>query len=182
MAKVITIDFTDVRTDGGFIRVPEGDYALELKSVSEEVGEDSGKPYLKCSFEITDGHKRGVGKTIWDNFSLQKQALWKFRGFLESCGKSVSSSKIKIPLEKLKGLKVAATLVDDEYEGKKKSIVASYFPLEDLGNTSDGTNDEEFGDDEEQEKPVEKKKTRKKPQKEEESEEEEGGEEEELFS
>lgn len=210
MGKVITVDFSNVESGGGRIHVPEGDYALEVTKVTKKIGSESGEAYLVFAFELSKGPKKGNGKVLNDNFSLQPQSLWKLKNFLEAAGKTVPAKALKIPLDKLVGLECAGTLIDDEYQGRKQSTISAFFPLDDLGKTSDGG---DFGDDEE-ETPKKKKKTsddedeeeevtpkkKKKPAADDEEEEEEttpkkkkkkteddededsGGEEEELFS
>lgn len=145
-SRVITVDFTGVETDGGRIRVPEGDYGLEIAKVVSKKGETSGKPYLDLSFKLIKGDKRGVGKTIsGHSCSLQPQSLWNLRNLLESCGKEVPSKAVKLALDKMVGYQCAGTIVNDEYEGRKKSVITAFFPLADLGKTSEGGDDLEEG-------------------------------------
>lgn len=195
MARVVSIDFTGTETGTQFVRVPEGDYALEIVKVTGKKGEESGKPYLSIHFKLSRGDKRGEGKTVPHTASLQKKALWNLRNILEACGKPVPSKAVKIDLDKMPGWKCAGTVVDDEYEGRKKSVISAFFPLSDLGATSDGgdfepgeeSNEEEdlFGGEEKQAgKKSSGKKTSKKAEPEEETEEpaEEGDEANELFN
>lgn len=153
--RVLNIDFTGVESGGGKIHVPEGDYGIELIKLVVKKGEDSGKPYLDCGFKIVQGNK-GVGRSpVKHNFSLQKQSLWNLRNFLEAAGKKVPSSAVKLDLDKLVGLQTGATLTDDEYEGRKYSVIAGFFPLADLdlagGSSSSSSNEEEGEESEEQE-------------------------------
>lgn len=135
-SSLITVDFTGVETGKGKVRVPEADYGVKLVELKRKTGEESQKAYLDCQFEITKGDKRGMKKKIRHSFSLQKQSLWNFRSFLEAAGKQVPTKAVKIDLKKLIGLSCAATMIDDEYEGRKYSIISAFFPLADLGNTS----------------------------------------------
>lgn len=148
---VISVDFTGVESGGGRIRVPEGDYGLKIKKVEHKKGEDSGKPYLNFTFEITKGDKKGIGKSLPHSCSLQKQALWNLRNLLEACGKQVPAKALKIDTAKLVGLTCAGTISDDEYEGKKKSVIAALFPLADLGKTSDSGDELESAGEESEE-------------------------------
>ncbi len=156
--RVITVDFTGVETGGGRIRIPEGDYGLEISKVEPKKGEDSGKPYLSLSFKVFKGDKRGVGKVLTGHScSLQTQSLWNLRQLLEACGKQVPSKAVKIDLDKMVGYQCAGTVIDDEYEGKKKSIISAFFPLSDLGKTSSTGDDlEEAGEETEEEQEEEK--------------------------
>lgn len=138
MSNVITVNFEGVESGRGRIRVPEGDYAMKLKKVSQKKGSDSGEPYLLVGFELSKGPEKGNKKVLSHNFSLQPQSLWNFRNFLEACGKQIPSKKLKIDLDKLLNLQCAGTVIDDEYEGRRQSNISAFFPLEDLGNTSGG--------------------------------------------
>jgi hypothetical protein len=62
----------------------------------------------------------------------------------------VPSKALKIDLDKLIGLELAATVIDDEYEGKKKSTCSAFFPMAELspevapdGEETDGDESEE---------------------------------------
>jgi len=153
--RVVEVDFTGVESGNKFIHVPEGDYALEIKKIEPKKSE-KGK-YLNFHLELSKGPKSGNGKTISHTCSLMKQALWNLRNLLEACGRQVPSKAVKLDLDKLIGLKCAGSIVDDEYEGKKKSQIGAFFPLEDLGKTSDSGEDlEEAGTGEEAEESEEK--------------------------
>jgi len=140
-ANIITVDFTGVEVGGGRVHIPEGDYALKIEKVKNAKGEESGKAYLDLTFKVTKGEKKGVGKSLRHSCSLQKQSLWNLRNLLEACGMQVPSKAVKSDTNKLVGKECAGTVVDDEYEGKKKSIISAFFPMSDLGKTSN-TGDE----------------------------------------
>jgi hypothetical protein len=160
----IKIDFTGVESGGGFVHIPEGDYGFKVTKVKQKVGEDSGKPYLLFSLKAIKGNKKGLNKTIPHNCSLKQAALWNLRNLLEAAGKQVPSKAIVIDITKLVGLEVGATVVDDEYDGKKKSVVAAFFPLSELVEAGDeeteetGEEETEEVEEEEEEKPKGKKK------------------------
>lgn len=189
MPRLITVDFTGVESGGGSVHIPEGDYGLKIKEVKGKKGEESGKNYLALLFEVISGDKKGLKKVLRHSCSLQKQSLWNLRNLLEACGKQTPAKAIKIDLDKMVGLECAGTVIDDEYEGKKKSVITAFFPLEDLGNTSESgdeleetVGEEEAVEEEEEavEKPAAKKKGKPKPK--DEPEEEGSSEEEDLFS
>lgn len=183
---VIVVDFEGVESGGGRPKVPESDYALKLKTIKQKTGEESQKPYLDCGFELSQGPKKGNGKVIQHSFSLQKKSLWNLKNFLEATGKQVPSKALKITLSKLVGLECAGTVIDDApYENKIKSVISAFFPLADLGSTSDGDELEEAGEEVEEEveeKPATKTGKKKVKKSEPEDEVEEEAEEEELFS
>jgi len=133
----LTVDFTGVET-GQFPRIPEGDYGFKIKTAKMKKGEESGKNYIDFQIEVTKGDKKGVGKTIRHTCSLQPQSLWNLKALLEACGKEVPSKTIKLNLDKMTGWEFAGTVTDDEYNGRKKSVISAAFPLSDLN--ADKTN------------------------------------------
>lgn len=150
----ISVDFTGVESGGGFQHIPEGDYILKVAKIKQGIGEESKKPYLLFSLKAIKGPKKGLNKTIPHNCSLQKNALWNLRNLLEAGGKTIASKAINIDLDKLIGLEVGASVVDDEYEGKPKSVVANFFPPKEWSEeteVSKGTEALETPDDEENE-------------------------------
>jgi hypothetical protein len=153
MAKLI-VDFTDVESGGGRVRVPEGDYRVSVASVKQETAK-SGNEMLVWEFEFEGG--KAKGKSIRDYTVLQPNALWKLKQLLEALGIDVPSKRIDfIPLmKKLKGKELGITVVDEEYENKISSKVSDYIDLETLS-------DFDAGDDDEDEAPKAKKKTKKK--------------------
>jgi hypothetical protein len=149
--RTITVDFTGVETGGGRIRIPEGDYGLRIKKIVEKKAE-SGKPCLFIDFEVIQGDKRGLKKVLTGHScSLQPQSLWNLRNLLESCGKQVPSKAVKLDLDKMVGSECAGTVTDDEYEGRKKSVISAFFPISDLGKTSESGDELEATDDTEEE-------------------------------
>lgn len=135
---IISVDFTGVTTGGGRVHISPTDYGLKLTAIKQKKSE-AGKLYLEAQFLTTQGgeKKSDLNKKLWHNFSLQKQSLWNLRNFLESCGKNVPSKAVKLNVSNLVNLECAGTVVDEEYNGKPKSVISAFFPLDDLGNTSD---------------------------------------------
>ena len=126
--KSLQIDFTGVETRKQARRVPEGDYLLKIKDWA--VGGENDKQYLRIVYDIVQGPAKGEFSDI---FNLGKNSLWRLRLFLEAVGfKNLQSSVNKIPLDKLPGRTVAATIADDEYDGKVRSRPQEYFSKADF--------------------------------------------------
>lgn len=140
MANLVSVNFEGVESGTNYIRVPEGDYGLKIAKVQQKKGKESGKSYLLFDMKVVKGNQKGVGKTISHSCSLSKNSLWNLRNVLEAAGKTVPSKVIKIDLDKLVGLTLAGSIVDDEYEGKKKSVIAAVYPMSEF---SEGGKDEE---------------------------------------
>ncbi len=121
--KGLTVDFSGVESGGGRA-VDDGEYVAEVTSVSEEESE-SGNPYLAWKWKITEqGDAKGA--TIYDNTSLQPQALWRLKGLLEVLGFDVPDSAMTIDLKALVGKKATLEITNEEYRGKQKPRVTAF--------------------------------------------------------
>jgi hypothetical protein len=132
MPRPISVDFTGVEVGFSSVRIPEGDYGLKIMKVVQKKAQSSGNPCLVFALKTISGPKAGLGKTIPHNCTLTKASLWNLRNLLEATGKQIPSKALKIDLDKLIGLTLAGTAVDGEFEGKKKTDFAAFFPIADL--------------------------------------------------
>lgn len=122
---VVSVDFTGVEAGGGGGRLlPEDTYQFELVEIEEEEGKDSGEPYLAAVFQVTEGDYEGT--KAFDNFSLQPQALWKLRSFLESAGYATEDGPMDIPYEDMIGLVGTADIIHEDYKNKTKHRINSW--------------------------------------------------------
>lgn len=130
--KTISVDFEGV--EAGRKLVPEGDYAIRIKEVTQDTGEDSGKDYLAWIFTVSRGPHKGISLKPY-NTSLQPQALWNLRGVLEAFGVKVPDSTMEIDLEELNGIEEEAgcTVEHDTYQGRKQAQVVDIFDVENVG-------------------------------------------------
>lgn len=169
MAKTI-VDFTDVESSGGRVRVPEDDYRAKVLSVKQETAK-SGNEMLVWEFEIRSGDKKAKGKKIKDYTVLQANSLWKLKGLLEAIGVSVPQKKLDILpiLKKVKGKELGITVIDEEYENKISSKVSDYLDLDALESTDDeddeSDEDDDEDDDDDEPTPKKSKKGKKKSKK-----------------
>lgn len=131
---VIAVDFTGVESGGApSVHIPEGDYGFKIQKVVQKKGKDSGEPYLLFSLKVTKGHPKGIGKVVPHNCSLQTKSLWNLRNLIEATGKEVPSKSLKLNLDNMPTWpELAGTVIDDEYNGKKKSVISAFFPVADL--------------------------------------------------
>ena len=123
-APGVEVDFTGVESGGTL--VPEGNYTCKVIEVTYETGENSGQPYLKWKHQVATGPAKGG--TLYDNTSLQPQALWKLKGLLECMGIAVPAGKMKLMLPQYVGKTVGVEVMHEEYQGKTKARIASYLP------------------------------------------------------
>lgn len=125
----IRVDFTGVSTEGGGKVVDEGQYRVEVTDATEEESNE-GKPYIKVVMKIDDGGDFD-GVKIYDNMSLQPQALWKLRSFMENLGIETPEGPMDIDLDELIGASVMIDIIHESYKGKPKNRVNDYSPVED---------------------------------------------------
>jgi hypothetical protein len=122
--RLISVNFKGVEAGGGGRLLPEDTYQFELTEISEQEGQDSGQPYLAAVFQVAEGEYKGT--KAWDNFSMQPQALWKFRSFLESAGYATEDDEMQIDPDELIGLVGTADVIHEDYRGKPKHRVNSW--------------------------------------------------------
>jgi len=132
--RSVSVDFTGVDTGGGGRLLPEATYKFELVELEEEQGQDSGEPYLAGVFKVVEGEYEGT--KAYDNFSLQPQALWKLRSFLESAGYQTEEGPMEIPYDDMVGLIGEADVIHEEYKKKTKHRINSWI-IEGSGSDSD---------------------------------------------
>lgn len=121
-------------------KVPEeGIYNVKVESVEETESNNSGKPLLKWVFVITDGEFKGM--KLFENTSLQPQALFKLKNVLEGLGVDIPNKAFDIDLSEMIGLTASVDVVNEKFEGNKKAVIAEYIV--------DGDEDEEDSDVEE---------------------------------
>lgn len=156
MATKKILDFSNVKEQGNFNprNVPEGDYLAKVTAVDE--GESkSGTDQWIFTFEV-----EGVRSGKYPYYcGLVENQLWKIRNLFTAAGITVPKKRVGVDPNKLVGKVVGVELVDDEYEGRMKSVINAIFDKSEVGE-SDFVADEE--DDEEDDVPAPKKTATKK--------------------
>lgn len=132
MAKkklLIKVDFTGVTADGGGKLIDEGPQLFELVSVEEKEGQNSGKDYLEFKLQASGGEADGT--IVYDSMSLQAQALWKLRGFMEAAGIATEDGPMQLDIDgDFIGVMVMGDVIHEEYKGKDKNRIQGYSPAE----------------------------------------------------
>lgn len=119
--RTITVDMSGVESGGK--AVPDGVYEVEVAEITEEESSE-GNPYLKWKLRVTEGPCKGA--PLYDNTSLQPQALWRLKGLLETLGVEVPDSSMDLDLEEYVGMTMTVTVANEEYQGKDRPKVAQY--------------------------------------------------------
>jgi hypothetical protein len=146
--KSLSLDFEGVKSGGG-MAVADGNYLAYPEEVTEEEGESSGEPYLKFKWKIVGPKSKGA--VIWDNCSLQPQALWRLKTILELFGEDVPDGAMELDVDDLIGEEhtIGIEVTNENYKGKAQPRITGF-------SDPDGAK-EEGEEEEEEEKPKSKK-------------------------
>lgn len=126
MPKItLPVNLEDVESGGTFELIPSAEYALEVNNIEQKVGGDSGADYLSFTFKIIDDDDF-TGRVLWDNVSLQPQALFKLKQLSISAGIDIAED---FDTEDFLGA-VVLGVVGDEPQKKNGEVVVD----EDTGN------------------------------------------------
>ena len=161
--KFVEVDFSGVESGGK--AVPDGTYRVEVVEITEEESSE-GHAYLKWKFRVVEGDSKGA--ILYENTSLQPQALWKLKGLLEVLGEEVPDSVMKLDLADYVDGQLTVEVVNETYEGKDRPRVGQYGAADAAPSKSSSKkkpatdeDEEEEEEDEEEEKPAKvKKKTK----------------------
>lgn len=152
MATKKILDFSNVKEQGNFNprNVPEGDYIAKVTAVDEGESKQGTEQWI-FTFEV-----EGVRGGKYPYYcGLVENQLWKIRNLFTAAGITVPKKRVGVDPNKLVGKIVGVELVDDEYEGRMKSVITAIFDKSEVGE-SDFVAEEE--DDDEDDVPAPKKK------------------------
>lgn len=121
-SSTISIDFSGVESGGGRA-VPDGNYTLKVKEVTEEESRD-GNPYLKWVYVVTTGSAKGA--LVYDNTSLQSQSLWRLKSLLECLGVEVPDSAMDFDPSDVVDSELDAEITNETFEGKQKPRLTAF--------------------------------------------------------
>ncbi len=149
---LVTIDFREASSGGEFRErnVEEGDYLFVVKS---SVSKESKAGNAQLVFTVTSPQIAGGKYPIY--CPLTGGGVFKIKQLMEACGFATEGKSVaKFNTDKLNGKQFAATLVDDEYNGKIKSKIEAIFSPAELdgapgGNGPDGEVRDDEADEEE---------------------------------
>lgn len=185
----VSVDFTGVETGGR--PCPDGSFRAEITAFEQEES-STGNPMIVAKYKILQG--KGKGAIIFDNLSLQPQALFRLKSLCEALGIE-SDGATDLDFDDFVGQEVLVDVENETFEGKRRARAAGYAAVdsegaeeeseeEDEDEPEEDAEDEDEDEDEEEEKPKKsskaavKKKGKAKPKDEDEDEDEEEEEEE----
>ena len=114
------LDFSGVKS---FEAVPAGSYHVQVTSFTEETSKTSGNPMLKLELTIQTGEF--TGQKVFTNLSLQPQALWKLKSFLDAVGMETEGA-VDIDTNAVLGRELSVSVTVEEYEGKNNNKVDKF--------------------------------------------------------
>ena len=135
-ATAAIIDFSNVKERGNFNTkyIEAGDYTAKITKV-ESVEAKDGEPMWVFHVVLDD-----VPRAVYPYYcKLVDNQYWKVKALFTAIGVIIGQRKVKVDPNKLIGKPFGVAMEDDEYEGRKKSVIAEVFPADEV----DGVEEEE---------------------------------------
>lgn len=124
--------------------IPEGTYEVVVNGATQKDSRD-GNPMIAFEFEVTEGAHKGA--KLYENCSLQPQALFKLKSVLMALGMDIPNKAFDLNLRDLVGLTCEVEVGHEVYEGKKRARILQYNdPEETQGDDSDEDDEESVED------------------------------------
>ena len=138
----VNVDLSGVETSRKTI--PEGTYTLVVDSATQK-NSQGGNPMISFEFSVAEGKYQG--SKLYENCSLQPQALFKLKSVLIALGMEIPNKAFDLDLKDLIGLTCEAEVGHEVYEGKKKARILEYIDPSDSDSDEDDSEDEEEDED-----------------------------------
>ena len=145
MATKQTIDFSQTKDQSGFNpkRKEEGEYLGTIVSFSDTKSKAGAAMWV---FGVALKNDRRATYPVY--CLLGADQVWKLRNMMLAAGFQVPKKRITVDGNRLVGKDIGIFLEDDEYEGKPKSVIGSFFPASEYSGPEneddDATEDEEY--------------------------------------
>lgn len=130
----INVDLSEVEVSRKAI--PEGTYEVVVNEATQKDSRD-GNPMIAFEFEVVEGAQRGA--KLYENCSLQPQALFKLKSVLLALGMNIPNKAFDLNLRDLVGLTCEVEVGHEVYEGKKRARILQY-------NDPEESQEEDSGD------------------------------------
>ena len=122
--------------------IPEGTYAVVVNK-AELTKSREGNNMIKMEFEVTEGPHKGA--KLFENCSLQPQALFKLKSVMLALGMNIPNGSFDLDTNDLVGLNCEVEVGHETYEGKKRARILEYI------NAEESDEEEEDPDDSDEE-------------------------------
>jgi hypothetical protein len=152
MAAKEVLDFSQVKDGGAFSpkHKPEGEYLGKVISFQDTKSKAGSKMWV---YGVALKNDRRAVYPVY--CLLGPEQVWKLRNMMEATGLKVPKKKMSVDGSRLIGKELGLCLEDDEYEGKKKSVISSFFPASEYeGDDSDDDDDDEEPEEEYEDEPA----------------------------
>ena len=117
--------------------IPEGTYEVVVNEATQKNSRD-GNPMIAFEFEVAEGAHKGA--KLYENCSLQPQALFKLKSVLLALGMNIPNKAFDLNLRDLVGLTCEVEVGHEVYEGKKRARILQY---NDPGEAQEDDSDED---------------------------------------
>ena len=124
--------------------IPEGTYEVVVNEATQKNSRD-GNPMIAFEFEVADGAHKGA--KLYENCSLQPQALFKLKSVLLALGMDIPNKAFDLNLRDLVGLTCEVEVGHEVYEGKKRARILQYNDPEETQVDDSDEDDEESVED-----------------------------------
>lgn len=137
----VNVDLSGV--EAGRKTLPEGTYEVVVNEANQKSSKE-GNPMISFEFEVTSGANKGY--KLYENCSLQPQALFKLKTLLMALGFDIPNKAFDLDLKDLVGLTCEVEVGHEVYEGKKRARILEYINPEDSEEDSDDEEEDEGSD------------------------------------
>lgn len=134
----VNIDLSGVEVSRKVI--PEGTYPVVVNEAKMGKSKED-KPKVAFEFEVSEGPNKGF--KLFENCSLQPQALFKLKSILMALGVDIPDGAFDLNLKDLVGLTCEVEVGHEVYEGKKRARILEFI------NPAESDEDDEDEDDDE---------------------------------
>ena len=114
--------------------IPEGTYEVVVNE-AKTANSREGNPMIAFEFEVAEGAHKGA--KLYENCSLQPQALFKLKSVLLALGMDIPNKAFDLNLRDLVGLTCEVEVGHEVYEGKKRARILQYNDPEDTQDEED---------------------------------------------
>lgn len=148
MATKQTIDFSQTKDQSGFNpkRKDEGEYLGTITSFEDTKSKGGNAMWV---FGVALKNDRRATYPVY--CLLGADQVWKLRNMMMAAGFAVPKKRITVDGNRLVGKDIGIFLEDDEYEGKPKSVIGSFFPASEYSGPENSDDDAAEGDEYEEE-------------------------------
>lgn len=144
--KPYVVDFGKIKDRGPFnpTHIDEGDYIATCTHFQD--GESkAGNPMWSFGFKIP-----GKAGTFPYHIVIDGTQDWKIKNMIIACGMALPKSRAKVAPERFLKRKFGVTMVDDEYEGRLKSVINDMIPQADVTTNGAGKKRRPVDDDDDE--------------------------------